>query len=97
MAKGYWIVEVDVQNLAAYRDYGAFVGPFLERNGGRFLVRGGEQEIAEGSAFSRTVVVEFDSLAEAQRLYHSAEYREGKRLRDGIAETNFVIVEGLDP
>ena len=44
MAKGYWVVHLDVDDPVAYRTYQAFVNPFLAANGGRFLVRGGVQE-----------------------------------------------------
>jgi uncharacterized protein (DUF1330 family) len=94
MAKGYWVVHVDVSVPDAYKDYRAFVEPFLAKHGGRFLIRGGRQIVAEGTSYPRTVVIEFPSMDEAERAYHSEEYQQGKTLRDGISETNFVIIEG---
>ena len=96
MPKGYWIVHVDVTDLSAYQNYRDFVQPFLIENHGRFVVRGGTQSVTEGSVKPRTVVVEFPSYAEAERAYHSAEYREGKKLRLAISSADFAIVEGFD-
>jgi uncharacterized protein (DUF1330 family) len=93
--KGYWVVHLDVTDVVAYQKYRAFVQPFLDANGGRFVIRGGEQEVAEGNVRPRAVIVEWPSYADARRAYHSAEYAEGKKLRTGISEADFAIVEGF--
>lgn len=96
MAKGYWVVRVDVTDPQAYKSYAAFVGPFLAANGGRFLIRGGQYTVPEGTARARTVVVEFASYAAAQAAYSSAEYEAGKAIRLPAGIVDFVIVEGLE-
>jgi uncharacterized protein (DUF1330 family) len=95
MAKGYWVVTVEVTDLEAYKVYRAFVEPFLAERGGRFIVRGGQRSVVEGQVASRVVVVEFPSYEAATAAYHSAEYAEGKKLRLDIAVANFAIVEGV--
>jgi uncharacterized protein (DUF1330 family) len=64
--------------------------------GGRFLVRGGTREVPEGEVRSRTVVLEFPSYDAALGCYRSADYQAAKKLRDGKAEFDLVIVEGYD-
>ena len=96
MAKGYWVVHLDVTDADAYRSYQDFVRPFLAANDGRFVIRGGEQSVVEGAVRPRTVLVEFPSLADAQRVYHSAEYQEGMQPRLAASAADFAIVEGLD-
>ena len=96
MAKGYWVVHLDVTDVAAYQSYREFVQPFLDANNGRFVVRGGMQEVTEGNVRPRTVIVEFPSFDIAKRAYHSAEYSEGKALRTPISDADFAIVEGND-
>lgn len=96
MPRGYWVVHLDVDNLDAYQTYRAFVQPFLAANDGRFVVRGGQQEVPEGAVRSRTIVVEFPSFEAARRAYHSAEYAEGKTLRTAISSADFAIVEGVE-
>ncbi len=97
MAKGYWIVHVEVDDPGAYAAYRAFIEPYLVANKGRFVVRGGQQSVPEGSALPRTVVVEFPSFADARRAYDAAEYQEGRTLRTAVSRSDFLIVEGVDP
>jgi uncharacterized protein (DUF1330 family) len=93
-AKGYWIVHADVTNPEPYKAYmAADMAPFGEFRG-RFLVRGGTREVPEGNARSRTVVLEFPSYEAALGCYRSSGYQAAKKLRDGHANFDLVIVEG---
>ena len=92
MAKGYWVVNLRVDDAAAYRVYQSFVTPFLAAHGGRFVVRGGRQIVAEGEALPRTVVVEFESFALAEQVYYSDEYQTGMQTRLNSSHADFVIV-----
>ena len=94
--KGYWIVQMDVSDPEGYKPYMAAAPPVVGRFGGRFLVRGGNREITEGRARSRGVVLEFPSYEAALTCYHSPEYQAAKKLRDGKAEFDLVVVEGYD-
>lgn len=96
MAKGYWVVQVTVEDAETYQRYREAVGAALEAFGGRFLVRAGTQEVAEGAARPRTVVIEFPSHAAALDCYRSAAYQEAKAIRLAAAQADFTIVEGLD-
>ena len=96
MAKGYWIARFDVSDVEAYQAYvRANAGP-LGRYGARFLVRGGDHIVVEGSGRQRNVVLEFPSYQEAVDCYHSQEYQDAKALRDGISKGDLVIIEGYD-
>jgi uncharacterized protein (DUF1330 family) len=95
-AKGYWVVHLDVTDADTYRVYQEFVRPFLAANSGRFVIRGGTQSSVEGNVRARTVVVEFPNLADAERVYRSAEYQTGMRERLASSVADFVIVEGLE-
>ena len=48
----------------------------------------------EGKARSRTVVIEFPSYDAAHACYFSPAYQAVKKLRDGNAQVDLVIVEG---
>ena len=65
MAKGYWIARVDVKNEEAYKPYAAANPAIFKKYGGRFLVRGGKFDAAEGSTRARNVVIEFPDYAAA--------------------------------
>ncbi len=94
--KGYWIGHVDVTDPEGYKAYmTADMAPF-GKFGGRFLVRGGAREVTEGKVRSRTVVLEFPSFDAALGCYRSPDYQAAKKLRDGRAEFDLVIVEGYD-
>lgn len=96
MAKGYWIVRVDVTDPDGYKEYVAANAAAFRRFGARFLVRGGAFEVPEGSSRARNVVLEFNDYATAVACYHSSEYLAAKALRDGRAEADVLIIEGYD-
>jgi uncharacterized protein (DUF1330 family) len=93
----YVIVDVEVHNPEAYREYTAQVPATLEPYGGRFIVRGGVAETIEGEWNpQRIVVLEFPS-AEAARAWHgSPAYQAILPIRQRHARTNFLtLVEGV--
>jgi len=94
--KGYWIAQIDVPDAEAYKPYLAANQAALGQFGARYLVRGGRHEVTEGKARSRVVVIEFPSYAAAVGCYHCAEYQAAKKLREGLAEADIVVVEGYD-
>ena len=96
MAKGYWIAHGTVHDTEAYDLYRAANAAPLAEYGGRFLVRGGDQQTKEGDARPRTVVIEFPSYEAAVACYESDAYQAAKALRDGVAESDLVIVAGYD-
>ncbi len=77
-----------------YDKYRQTNGPSLATYGGKFLVRGGDQELLEGEWSPRTVVIEFPSYADTLACYKSEGYQAAKALRDPVSEANVVIVEG---
>jgi uncharacterized protein (DUF1330 family) len=77
-------------------EYRKQVPATLAKYGGRFLVRGGAHQTVEGDwKPARLVVIEFPSLADAQRWYDSEEYRGPKALRMRAGRTNVLIVDGV--
>ena len=96
MAKGYWVVRVDVNDPDGYQAYVAANAAAFRAYGARFLVRGGRFEVMEGTARSRNVVLEFKDYETAVACYRSAEYAAAKALRVGRAEADVVIIEGYD-
>lgn len=96
MAKGYWIVRVDVSDPEVYGRYvKANAEPFA-RHGARFLVRGGKHEVVEGKARARNVVIEFPSYDGALACFSDPKYQAAKSIRDPVAEADVLIIEGYD-
>lgn len=96
MAKGYWLAHGLVHDPVAYEAYRQANAEAFTKYGARFLVRGGQQTVVEGTAKPRAVVIEFDSYEQALACYHSPEYQRAKALRDPVSEVDLAIVEGWD-
>jgi uncharacterized protein (DUF1330 family) len=96
MAKGYWIAGVDVTDPQGYKEYVAANAAAFQKYGARFIVRGGRFEAPEGTPRSRNIVLEFKDYDTALACYHSPEYAAARRLREGRAEANLIIIEGYD-
>ena len=98
MPKAYWIGHVTVDDPAAYEAYRQANGAAFAKYGGRFLVRGGAQEVVEGAARPRSVVIEFASREAAEACYRSPEYQAALALRQPVSRADIVIVDGIaDP
>ncbi|KGJ02433.1 Uncharacterized conserved protein, DUF1330 family [Paracoccus halophilus] len=97
MPKAYWIAHVTVDDPAAYQAYRQANAAAFAKYGGRFLVRGGPQEVVEGDARPRSVIVEFADLETAHACYRSPEYQAAMTLRQPCSAVDLVIAEGHDP
>lgn len=95
MAKGYWIVSIDVTTPDGYGEYVKAVRPYLERCKAVFLTRGGTHEVREGNFRERNVVIEFATYQHALDCYKSEEYQAMISLRANASSADLVIVEGL--
>jgi uncharacterized protein (DUF1330 family) len=96
MPKAYWVSTHrqihDPDKLAAYAQ---LAGPSIQASGGRFLARGTAVKAYEQGILQRTVLVEFDSVAQAIACHDSPAYQEALRaLGDGV-ERDLRIVEGV--
>jgi uncharacterized protein (DUF1330 family) len=92
----YLIVETKITDPDRYEHYKAAAPAALAAYGGRYVARGGETAVLEGEWDPvRLVVLEFPDLESAKRFYDSPEYGEARKLREGAAELNMVVVEGL--
>ena len=96
MAKGYMIVNLEVHDPDMFAEYAAKVPPIIEQYGGRYLVRGGTQEVIEGDTpRPRSVVLEFPSVEQAKTWYNSPEYQAILPKRLNASNANALLVEGV--
>ena len=94
----YVIVDLTVTDLPTMEEYRKRVPATLAAYGGRFLVRGGAHQTVEGDwKPNRLVILEFPSMDQAKRWYHSEEYREPLAMRLRAGHANMVMVEGVAP
>ena len=96
MAKGYWIVRVDVADQEEYKTYIAANAAPLAQFGGRFLVRGGRFENPEGGSRMRNAVIEFPSYQAAVDCWHSAAYQRAVQIRLPVSTADLIIIEGYE-
>ncbi len=95
MAKAYWIsCYRSVSNPDALAAYAKLAGPAIQAGGGRFLARGVPAKTYEAGLAQRTVVIEFDSVAQAIATHDSPAYRAALDALGNGAERDMRIVEG---
>lgn len=93
----YWIsTYVEVTDEAKLAAYAALAGPALSGGGGRFVARGLPEVVYEAGQRTRTVVIEFESVAQAEAAHDSAAYQEALAALDGGAVRDLRIVPGSD-
>lgn len=91
----YLVIQIDVKDLKTYDHYKTLAPASIAQYGGRYLVRGGKSEVLEGSwQPARLVILEFPSAERARQWWASAEYAEGKALRQRSAHTEMLLIEG---
>lgn len=96
MPKAYWISAYrSISNPDALARYAALARPALEAAGGRTLARGTAAAAYESGVKERTVLIEFDSLAQAIAAHDSPAYQEALRALGNGAVRDLRIVEGL--
>ena len=96
MAKGYWIVRIDISDPEKYKAYVAANAEPLRKHGARFLVRGGPFQPVEGGSRARNAVVEFPSYQAAIDCWKSSEYQRAIALRKDAATADLIVIEGYD-
>ena len=92
----YIIARVAVTDGEKYKGYQALTPDAIAKNGGKFIVRGGDISMLEGPAEDRRVVVlEFPDAATAKAFYDSPEYLAARKAREGAADFQMFVVEGV--
>ena len=96
MKKGYWVVAYrTVGDEATMKSYGALAAAALGPFGARLLVSPWSEITAfEAGLKQMTVVVEFDSYADALAAYESADYKKALAVLGTGVKRDFRIAEG---
>lgn len=95
--KGFCLFDnIEITDIAKLEEYKSKVFPVVAAFGGKYLVAGDNIKIVEGDWTPRyLVMIEFPSFEEANRWYHSEEYKALKDLRKSSGKFNGIIFEGL--
>ena len=96
MPKAYWISAYrSVKNTDKLAAYAKLAGPAITAGGGRFLARSEPAKVYEQGLKQRTVVIEFDSVAQAVATHDSPGYQAALAALGDGAEREIRIVEGV--
>jgi uncharacterized protein (DUF1330 family) len=91
----YMLVDCSVTDPTKYEEYKRLAQAAVAQYGGRYIVRGGETVVLEGSwQPNRVVVLEFPDMQRARAFYDSPEYRAARQARAGAAKMNMIAVAG---
>lgn len=97
MPKAYWISAYrSIHDPEALAAYAKLAGPALQNAGGRFLARGLPAQVYESGVSQRTVLIEFDSVAQAIAAHDSPAYQEALRVLGNAVDRDLRIIEGVN-
>jgi len=93
----YVIIDISVMDQGLYEEYVARVPAVVEQYSGRYLARGGEVvSLAGGWQPERIVVLEFESIDQAQEYLTSPENLALAELREKSITARAIIVPGYE-
>jgi uncharacterized protein (DUF1330 family) len=96
--KAYLVGHITVTNPKAYAVYSAQVPSTIAAFGGKYLVRGGEATVLEGTALGgRSVVIEFPSRDAAESWYKSDAYQSILKHRTENSTGSIKLIDGYEP
>lgn len=91
----YVIAGIHVTDPDEYLKYASQTVKSAEKAGGKFLVKGGEQDLLEGNAPGRHAVIQFPSKQAALDWYNSEQYQSILPIALRASERHLLIVEGV--
>jgi uncharacterized protein (DUF1330 family) len=98
MMPAYIIARVNITDRGQYQHYLKAAPPVILQYGGRIIARSGAPVTLEGPEETRRIIIiEFPSVEKAKEWYHSPEYRNVKRLREGAGTGELIVVDEFVP
>ena len=91
----YLIAHIDVKKPAQYEQYRTLSTLAMRAHDVKVLVRDGESKVLEGKDMKRTVIMQFPSMKAAQAFYDSYQYRRARNAREGAADVDMTIIQGV--
>lgn len=92
----YVIADIEVIDQGLYEQYRLGVPATIAAHGGRYLARGGETEVLEGSwSPKRCVILEFPDIERFRAWWSSPEYAPLRAIRQRAAKSHLVVTQGL--
>jgi uncharacterized protein (DUF1330 family) len=92
----YMIIACRIDDREAFvSGYGQAVPPLVEKFGGEYIVVAPGAELLEGAleGYGSIAISKWPDKAAAKRFWQSDEYAEVKRMRQGLADAEVLLVE----
>lgn len=93
----YMIVTAAIHDRETFiNGYGAAAADLIGKFGGEYLIRGPGAELLEGDFGdgAGVVVSKWPDRAAAKAFWNSPEYAEVKKLREGLADVQVLLIDG---
>lgn len=94
----FFIAQLNIHDPDNYKNYLAGFMPIFERYGGELIITSSKTiELIEGEwDYPSVVVLKFPDLDHARRWHDDPEYMALAAHRHASAQTNMILVEGID-
>lgn len=95
--KAYLVLDFTVHDLPGFRPYIEKVPSYIERHGGKYIVRGAAPETIEGDwRPERMVIIEFPARANAESFLADPDFQELAKTRHKTTTSKLVLVDGAE-
>jgi uncharacterized protein (DUF1330 family) len=93
--RAYLVLDFSIQDLPGFLPYVDAIPAFIERHGGRYIVRGVEPTVMEGDwAPERMVILEFPSREKAEAFLDDPDAQALFATRHETTSSKLVLVDG---
>lgn len=92
----YMIVTAKIHDRDKFiAGYGAAAGALVDKFGGKYVLRGPDADLLEGEfgGGASMVISEWPDKDAAKKFWDSPEYEEVKKLREGLADVQVLLIE----
>ena len=93
----YLVVQLQITREEAWPEYRRRAFELVARHGGKTIVSSRAVEVLEGSSYDGRIIriTEFPSMEAIHVFWHSAEYSEIKKLREGAGIVDVWAIPGV--
>ncbi len=94
----YMVIAAKIHDREAFKSgYGQAAAALVAKFGGEYVVLGPGADLLEGTleGYTSIAISKWPDKATAQAFWDSPEYAEVKKLRDGLADVEVLLVEAL--
>ena len=95
--KAYLVLDFSIRDLEGFRPYIANVPAYIDKHGGKYIVRGAEPKTIEGDwSPERMVIIEFPTRQNAEQFLNDPEFQELAKIRHRTTISKLVLVDGSE-